>query len=118
MPDLTTILDTAVLVLAVPTAVALLAAIIGTACAEAKIGRYLLNLLITLDQGINTLLGGSPDETISAVAFRKGGSRFDPLRWRLAYRAVNLLFFWQQDHCRQAYETERTGGHLHSSYHE
>lgn len=80
--------------------------------------KYLLNLLIALDQGINALCGGSPDETISAVAYRKGCGRHKPLRWRLAYRAINLLFFWQADHCRAAYETEKRGGHLHPSYQE
>ena len=78
--------------------------------------KYLLNLLVALDQLINTLCGGSPDETISAVAYRKGGHRLDPLRWRLTYRLINLLFWWQQDHCLSAYESEVTRRHLHPSY--
>lgn len=118
MPDLQTIFDTTILVLAIPTAIALLTTIIGAACAGANVGTYLLKQLISIDQHINTLCGGSPDETISAVAYRKGGSRFDPLRWRIAYRAINVLFFWQTDHCRGAYETEKRGGHLHPSYQE
>lgn len=131
MPDLTTILDTTVLILAIPTAITVVAVIIGAACAGYGIGDYLRNQLIALDQLINTLCGGSPDETISAVAYRKGGGRYGrgaggtaapnekpPLRWRLAYRAINLLFFWQADHCRAAYETEKRGGHLHPSYQE
>lgn len=104
------------LIFAIPTAIALLTTIIGATCAGANAGHYLLNRLISFDQGINTLCGGSPDETISAVAYRKGGGSYDPLRWRIAYRAINLLFFWQSDHCRGAYETEKRGGHLHPSY--
>lgn len=42
------------------------------------IGRYLLNLLILLDQAGNTLAGGSPNETISerAAKARNAGRRW------------------------------------------
>lgn len=38
-------------------------------------------------------------------------------RWRLAgiswpAKAVNALFWWQNDHCRSAYESERDGRQL------
>jgi len=34
----------------------------------AKAKRYILNVLIALDQLLNALLGNDPDETISSVA--------------------------------------------------
>jgi hypothetical protein len=43
-----------------------------------KIGRYLLNLAILLDEAANTLVGGSPNETISerAAKARNAGRRW------------------------------------------
>lgn len=43
-----------------------------------KIGRYLLNWLILLDEAGNTLFGGSPNETISerAAKARNAGRRW------------------------------------------
>jgi hypothetical protein len=43
-----------------------------------KIGRYLLNLAILLDEAANTLAGGSPNETISerAAKARNAGRRW------------------------------------------
>jgi len=58
---------------------------------------YLARNAIALDQQVNALLGGSPDETLSARCHRED----------LAIkRLVNLLFFWQNDHCYQAYLSE------------
>ena len=60
---------------------------------------YFLNLLIALDQLLNAVFAGYPDETLSARAHRK--------RWRLEWY-IDLLFFWQTDgkyrnHCEQCY---------------
>jgi hypothetical protein len=43
-----------------------------------KIGRYLLNLAILLDEAANTIAGGSPNETISerAAKARNAGRRW------------------------------------------
>lgn len=66
--------------------------------------QYLLNVAIALDQVLNALRGGSPDETLSAAAWRteqKGrlfGRLFRPL--------IDLLFFWQDKHCYEAYLSE------------
>lgn len=57
--------------------------------------RYLINLLVALDETVNTLFLGSPHETISARLGRNyPGS--------LLYRVVDHLFFWQFDHCKEA----------------
>ena len=116
-------------ILAAPVAVFLCAAVIGCVLCLARadqtkapapnrhrLGEYLLNLLIAFDQLVNTLCGGSPDETISSACYRFG-ARLPPksLGWRLVYRGVNLLFFWQKDHCRGAYNSERERKHLPES---
>ena len=65
-------------------------------------------VLIALDQLINALAGGWPDETISSRAWR----------WELAgVRSwprvmIDRLFFWEREHCRESYESERTGRQL------
>ena len=61
--------------------------------------------LIAFDQFLNTLVyingdgWGYADETLSARA------------WRLrtmsnCYRYIDTIFFWQEAHCRSAYESE------------
>ena len=77
--------------------------------------QYLLNVAIALDQLINALRGGSPDETLSAAAWRteqKGrllGRIFRPL--------IDLLFLpLERDHCHKSFESERIGRHLPKEY--
>ena len=78
----------------------------------------LLNLAVAIDQLAYVLLtlgAGSPDETLSAAAWRTeqagklGGRIFRPL--------IDLLF-WpaERDHCRKAYESERLGHQLPKEY--
>jgi hypothetical protein len=60
-------------------------------------------ILLAIDQLANALLGGWADETISSRAYRlQHGSR----RWNLARLAIDALFFWQPDHCYEAYMSE------------
>jgi hypothetical protein len=65
---------------------------------------YLLNNVVALDQQINTLLGGSPDETLSARAYRteQQGKTFG----KFFRPAIDALFFFDHDHCRNAYNAE------------
>ncbi|WEJ62144.1 hypothetical protein [Thiomicrorhabdus lithotrophica] len=59
--------------------------------------------LIAIDQGFNTLVWlksegfGMATETLSARAWRL---RHDSN----GYKIINLLFFWQDNHCKGAYE--------------
>ena len=65
---------------------------------------YLQQNLIAFDQLANALVGGWADETLSSAAHRmklKG----QPY-WSWTAKAINLLFFWQEDHCRSAYLSE------------
>lgn len=65
-------------------------------------------ILIALDQLVNTILGGMADETLSSRAYRhwSDGSRKWP-KW-----LIDHLFFWQTEHCRQAFESEINRSHL------
>ena len=71
-----------------------------------KIKQYLINILISLDQFLNVLFLGQPDETISSRAWRcKDSSSF----WKFMRKLIDMLFFWQKDHCYNSfiYEIER-----------
>ena len=68
-----------------------------------KIKTYLLNILISFDQLVNVLFLGQPDETISSRAWRcKDVSSF----WKVMRKFIDLLFFFQQQHCFKAYLAE------------
>lgn len=56
-------------------------------------------ILIALDQLANTLAGGWADETLSSRCWREGRGT--------AIRAIDTLFFWEEQHCRSSYESER-----------
>ena len=61
--------------------------------------------LIALDQLANAFLAaGWADETLSARAWRLDGTK---PRWTWARRIIDLIFFWQKNHCEQAYLTEQ-----------
>ena len=63
---------------------------------------YARKVLIGIDQLCNAVLGGYPDESLSARAYR----------WRRDEKSaipailINALFFWQGDHCYSAYSSE------------
>jgi hypothetical protein len=64
--------------------------------------RRLKHILIALDQLVNTLLGGWPDETLSSRAYRwsAAGKRHWPMRF------LDVLFFWEVLHCYNSYLSE------------
>lgn len=65
-------------------------------------------IAVAFDQLVNTLLSGWADETLSARAWRHkmDGSRPWPA-W-----IIDHLFFWQDNHCRTAWESELERAHL------
>lgn len=65
---------------------------------------YLHALFVAFDQLLNTILLGSPDETLSSRAYRadRDGKRFG----RIFRPAIDTLFFWQTRHCYAAYVAE------------
>lgn len=66
---------------------------------------YGKSVLIALDQLANALLDGWPDETLSSRAWRweQNGIRSWPPR------IIDVLFFFDPEHCRESFESERTG---------
>jgi len=63
---------------------------------------YLLNVLIGLDQFINTLFRGWPDETLSARAWRLRAHR----PWKYIRPVIDGLFCFERNHCMHAYASE------------
>lgn len=59
-------------------------------------------VLVALDQLANTLIGGYADETMSARLWRHHLAG----EYSWAMKVVNCLFFWQDNHCKEAYESE------------
>lgn len=59
-------------------------------------------VLLAIDQLVNTIFGGYADESISSRSHRAyvSGKR----KW--TRNVINALFFWQKDHCKEAYESE------------
>ncbi len=68
---------------------------------------------IAFDQLINAIAAGWADETISARAHRRSE---DKVKWYRVKKFINTIFFWQEDHCRRAYESERERLHLAPEY--
>ena len=59
---------------------------------------------IAIDQLINTLFGGWADETISSRVHRmQGKSR----KWAKLRKLIDAIFFWQENHCENAYLSEK-----------
>lgn len=67
-------------------------------------GQYLLNILISFDRFVNTLLGGDPEETLSSVAYRK---HRDGARFGFMMKLINAIFA-NPDHCEDAYRYDRS----------
>ena len=59
-------------------------------------------VLVAIDQLVNTLLGGYADETLSSRAWRLYVERNRPIPKMI----INAIFWWQDNHCKEAYESE------------
>lgn len=60
-------------------------------------------LLIAFDKGLNFMLNGDHNETLSSRAHRMAVKR-QPY-WFWTERFIDALFFWQPNHCLTAYQT-------------
>ena len=67
----------------------------------------LKQVLIALDQLVNTMLGGWADETLSSRAYRMSRTG---KHW--PRRVIDWIFFWELDHCKAAFVSERERAHL------
>jgi hypothetical protein len=61
-------------------------------------------ILISYDQLVNSYFRGWADETISSRAYRKKDKTLEKI--------INMIFFWQESHCEQAYENEKQRNQL------
>jgi len=61
--------------------------------------KYPLNILVSIDQFVNVIFGGSPDETISSRLGRNYPNS-------LLTKIVNTLFFWTPNHCNNEIESD------------
>ena len=62
--------------------------------------KYLFNILISIDQMVNTILGGSPDECISSRAFEHYPKLANFINW----------LFRNPEHCKHSEENENDEG--------
>ena len=69
-------------------------------------------VLIAIDQLANVLLGGYADETLSARAYRI--SRDQNQHW--PRRVIDVIFFWDKNHCEESYLSEIVRRHLPRTY--
>ena len=75
---------------------------------------YLMQVLIALDQLLNALHGGWADETLSSAAYRmslRNDAGVFRWRWRVCAALINGLFF-DRNHCRDAFVSERDNNQL------
>ncbi len=75
--------------------------------------KYSKRVLIGVDQLVNSLLGGMPDETISAKVYRKSLDKGGI--WKTAEITINAMF-QDKKHCYTAYQSEREQNQNHWSY--
>lgn len=73
------------------------------------IGRYVKRVLLGIDQLGNTLIGGAPDETISARTGRNKKKK----GWRVLGWALNKI---DPNHVEDAIKSERTGKQQDPAY--
>lgn len=66
------------------------------------LAKYILNILIALDQLLNTILFGDPDETISS----RVGKRRHLRGWKQLSWLIDKLFFWEKYHTENSIEKD------------
>jgi len=77
--------------------------------------QYVLNIGIAIDQLCNALRGGSPDETISAAAWRT--EKQGRSAGRLVRPVIDFLFRpFETEHCYKSYKAELEKAHLPEEY--
>lgn len=64
--------------------------------------RYFWNFLIAIDQLINTILGGDPDETVSS----RMGKRVIKKNCKVCKAICRILNFFEKDHCYKSIEKD------------
>lgn len=75
---------------------------------------YLHKVATAFDQLLNAILCGWPDESLSARVYR--WRRDGKHAWPAAM--INAMVFWQNDHCKSAYQVEQERRHFPPEYRE
>ena len=70
-----------------------------------------LQMLIAYDQLVNTYFKGWADESISSRAYRRSVNCIEP-KSKFLEKLINSIFFWEPDHCKNAYESEQLRSQL------
>ena len=70
---------------------------------------YLKNVFIAVDQLVNTVAGGWPDETLSSRAYRLA---VDGTTWPMRCIDAVVWLFGDKDHCEASFNSERVGRQL------
>lgn len=66
----------------------------------------LLRLAALASQAVNVIIAnGSPDETVSGRAYRRGSLGGDP-GWLRVKIIIDKVFFFQKEHCRKSHEMD------------
>lgn len=68
---------------------------------------------LALDQLLNALLGGWADETLSARVWR---NRNNSWYWAFWHKAIDAVFFWQDNHCELSFYSEAYRKQLPEAY--
>lgn len=72
------------------------------------ISKYIWNLLIAIDQLVNTVFGGDPDETISSRMGKwyRAGKHKRGLKKKLYYFVNPIVEFFERDHFKKSIEED------------
>ncbi len=81
-----------------------------------RVKSYCKNVGIGIDQLANTLCGGWPDETISAVCWRKSNLKGHYLFKLLKYTLDFVFTPLAHDHCFKSYISEKERAQLPKEY--
>jgi len=68
---------------------------------ECKFCKYFWNILISVDQLANTLLGGDPDMTISGRMGRWNVKPEGTVRYKISCTVCKFLDLFEKDHCEK-----------------
>lgn len=79
-----------------------------------KIFLYIFFLLIALDQLLNVILGGFPDETISSRCYRKSDESSVA---KVCRYVLDFIFSpWGKNHCEEAFKSELNRKHYSEEF--
>lgn len=75
---------------------------------------YFKNIFIAVDQLVNAILFGSPDETLGARFYRL--EQTNHLIGKLVRPILDFIFFWDKNHCKILFEKEVLNEQLPKDY--